>query len=63
MAIPGISTGAFGFPKDLAARIIIKGIISFLEDSPDTTIKEIVLIDMDKGMVEEFVKEIRKRTV
>jgi len=44
IAFPAISTGAFGFPKDLAAKISIEVITGWLNDHPD---KEVILVFLD----------------
>lgn len=45
IAFPCISTGIYGFPKDLAAEIAVSGIIEFLKDN--TSIKKIVIVCFD----------------
>lgn len=41
IAFPAISTGIFGFPKDIAAAISLKAWYDFITKHPDTTLKSI----------------------
>jgi len=52
IAIPGMGTGVGQVPKDKAAKAILEIIVNFEPKS----IKEILLIDTDKEMVEAFEK-------
>ncbi|NMC27776.1 MAG: O-acetyl-ADP-ribose deacetylase [Syntrophomonadaceae bacterium] len=45
IAFPSISTGAFGFPVDRAARIAVREIANFLKK--DQSIKEVMLVAFD----------------
>ncbi len=58
VAIPAISSGIFGFPKDRAAHIIFKKSFEFLKDS--VYVKEIHLCNIDKLTSDLFVKEAEK---
>lgn len=46
IAFPSISTGAYGFPMDRAARIAVREIRAFLErpGAPPTSIEKVVLV-------------------
>ena len=50
IAIPGMGTGVGGVPKDKAAKAMIGVIVNFEGKS----LEEVVLIDKDKEMVEEW---------
>ncbi|MEA2035972.1 MAG: macro domain-containing protein, partial [Nanoarchaeota archaeon] len=52
IAIPGMGTGVGGVPKDKVAKAMIEVIVNFNEGSLD----EVILIDMDKKMVDEWNK-------
>ena len=41
IAIPSISTGIFGFPKERASAISLKAIKDFISKNPETTLKNI----------------------
>jgi len=55
IALPAISTGIFGFPKDRAARIIFSSIEKYFEGSP-SDLKVVKLVLFDQATVAEFIK-------
>jgi O-acetyl-ADP-ribose deacetylase (regulator of RNase III) len=61
LALPAISTGIFGFPKDRGARILIEAILSFFaaHASGPLTLVHITLID--KPSVQVFASEFASR--
>ena len=62
IAMPAISTGIFGFPKDRAARIIL----STIEDYFDTQTSGVLLIKLvlhDQATVDVFLKAWRDKWV
>ncbi|NWG08064.1 MAG: macro domain-containing protein [Chloroflexi bacterium] len=56
IAMPAISTGIFGFPKDRAAGIIFSAIEKYFEGNPSSRIKTVRLILFDRPSVEVFVQ-------
>lgn len=56
IALPAISTGIFGFPKDRAARVIIQTILDYLYENPESTLQQIRLTLYDQPTVEVFQK-------
>jgi O-acetyl-ADP-ribose deacetylase (regulator of RNase III) len=52
ISFPSISTGAYGYPVDKAARIAIKEVISFLKQT--TSIKEVVFVLFDARTLEVY---------
>jgi O-acetyl-ADP-ribose deacetylase len=52
IALPAISAGIFGFPKDLCARIVVEEIGSFV--SQNSVIKEIDIYLIDPQIIEFF---------
>lgn len=52
IALPAISAGIFGFPKDLCARIVVEEIGSFV--SQNSVIKEIDIYLTDPQIIEFF---------
>ncbi len=57
LAMPAISAGIFGFPKDRCARITVKEIKNYLQ-SNKTTLQEIRLYLMDPEVIDYFIKEL-----
>ncbi len=61
VALPAISTGIFGFPKERGARIILDAIEQFLQEYPGTSLAEIQIVLIDQPSVKIFAKEFRRR--
>jgi O-acetyl-ADP-ribose deacetylase len=62
ISFPSISTGAYGYPVEQAAKAAVRAITAFLEE--DTSIAEVVLVLFDKRTYEayeEAIKEINER--
>ena len=60
VAVPAISAGIFGFPKDKCARILIEETIAYIKQQ-ETTLKEIIFCLMDTDVVNYFVDELVKQ--
>jgi len=58
IAIPAISTGAFGFPKKKCAEIMIRVAFEFLNKNPDSKLKLICLTNFDRLTVDVFKKTL-----
>lgn len=56
IAMPAISTGIFGFPKDRAAGIIFSTIENFFK-SNSSTLKIVKLVLFDKSTVDAFLEQ------
>ncbi len=56
IALPAISTGIFGFPKDRAARIIFHTILEYFKQNPQSQLRLVRLTLLDKATVEEFIR-------
>lgn len=56
LALPAISTGIFGFPKELAAGIIYAEIERYFAQNADSTLKLVRLTLFDGPTVEVFLK-------
>ncbi|MCK4273862.1 MAG: O-acetyl-ADP-ribose deacetylase [Dehalococcoidales bacterium] len=52
ISFPSISTGAYGYPVDKAARIALKTVVSFL--SKTTSIKEVIFVLFDNRTLEAY---------
>jgi O-acetyl-ADP-ribose deacetylase (regulator of RNase III) len=61
LAIPAISTGIFGFPKERGARVIIDAILDFLNHRPEASLKEIQITLIDEPSVNIFANEFERR--
>ena len=56
IALPAISTGIFGFPKDRAAKIIFSSIEKYFIDNSSSTVKTVKLVLFDQPSVDVFIK-------
>ena len=56
VALPAISTGIFGFPKDRAARIIFSAIENYFADNSSAGIKIVKLALYDQPTVNIFIE-------
>ena len=61
VAIPAISTGVYGFPRDLCAKIMMDAALEFSEKNPKCSLSEIHFIDTNDASVREIVKEMTTR--
>lgn len=61
LAMPAISTGIFGFPKERGARVIIEAILSFLASHPTSSLREIRITLIDGPSVSVFADEFGRR--
>jgi O-acetyl-ADP-ribose deacetylase (regulator of RNase III) len=55
VALPAISTGIFGFPRELAAQVILNAVRDYLADNP-SGLKVIKLVIFDEPAVDVFEK-------
>jgi len=56
LALPAISTGIFGFPKDRAADILFKAIENYFKENTSSGLKIIKLVLFDQSTVDAFIK-------
>lgn len=61
IALPAISTGIFGFPKELGARTILDAILNFLQEHPETGLSEIQIVLIDQSSVDVFARVFHQR--
>ncbi|GIQ86398.1 hypothetical protein KIPB_008247, partial [Kipferlia bialata] len=59
IAIPCISTGIFGFPVRLACSIIVRACREYCQGVGKTSLRSIVLMDMDQGKVDVLRQTLR----
>jgi putative ATPase len=55
IALPAISTGIFGFPKDRAAEIIFSATEKYFTDNRAATVKMVKLVLFDQSSVDVFI--------
>jgi O-acetyl-ADP-ribose deacetylase (regulator of RNase III) len=55
IAFPAISTGIFGFPKDLAASIFMKAIPDFFSVNPSSSLREVKIVLYDHATLDAFL--------
>ena len=53
ISFPSISTGAYGYPLDEAARIAVSTVVAFLEEQ-STSLKEVVFVLFDARTYESY---------
>jgi O-acetyl-ADP-ribose deacetylase len=58
LAFPSISTGAYSYPVDLAAKIALQTVISFLKDEANS-IKEVIFVLFDRRTYESYLKALQ----
>ncbi|XP_068692521.1 protein mono-ADP-ribosyltransferase PARP14-like isoform X2 [Montipora foliosa] len=61
IAIPAISSGVFGFPRELCAKVILNAVLEFCEENAACRLSEIHLINNDSTTVRAFEAEMRER--
>ena len=61
IAFPAISTGAYEFPRDLCANIMVDATLKFFENNPGCRLSEIQFTSIDDAAVKAFVTEMTTR--
>lgn len=56
IALPAISTGIFGFPKERAADVILKSIEKYFQEKPGSGIRLVRLVLYDQATITSFSK-------
>ncbi|KAG7397277.1 hypothetical protein PHYBOEH_000971 [Phytophthora boehmeriae] len=60
VAIPGISTGIFGYPRDLGAQEIVQEAVRFCAEHRSTRLRRIAMMNIDDPTVSSFVKALQE---
>lgn len=60
IAIPAVSTGIFGYPKEEGVKVIADEVLRYIENHPDTSLKEIHFTNIDKRTSELFYERLKK---
>ena len=58
VALPAVSTGIFGYPKEMGVKVIVDEVLRYIDNNPDTTIREIHFTNIDALTAELFYKEM-----
>jgi O-acetyl-ADP-ribose deacetylase len=61
LALPAISTGVFGFPKDRGARILIDAALGFFAAHPSSPLTQVRITLIDLPSVRVFASEFASR--
>lgn len=59
ISIPAISSGIFGGPKDVCARVIISTTREYLEKHPESTLREVHLCNIDAETCNVFMQQTK----
>ncbi len=59
ISIPGISSGIFGGPKDVCARVIAQTVVTYLQQTPLSSLKEVRFCNIDTATVSAFIEAAR----
>ncbi len=60
ISIPGISSGIFGGPKDICARVILQAAWDYVLQNPATSLQEIRFCNIDEATASAFLKAARQ---
>lgn len=60
LSIPGISSGIFGGPKEICARVIVGTVLDYLRKHPDTNIREVDFCNIDHATTAVFAEVARE---
>jgi O-acetyl-ADP-ribose deacetylase (regulator of RNase III) len=61
VAVPAISTGIFGFPKERAAGVILQAVEEFAAAHPASPLREIRVTILDDATLAPFQREFNRR--
>lgn len=61
ISFPAISSGIFAVPKEICSKGYVSGVIKFLQEYPDSTLKVIRLCMHQSPLVDSVIMEIDKR--
>jgi O-acetyl-ADP-ribose deacetylase (regulator of RNase III) len=59
ISFPSISTGAYGYPVDEAAKIAVSTVVSFLKEQP-TSLKDVVFVLFDARTYESYRRALQE---
>lgn len=58
IAMPAISSGIFGFPKELCAEILLEETLAFFARSPDSSLRVVRMTNFDTPTVTDFLEAL-----
>ncbi len=61
IAFPAISSGIFGFPKELCAKVFFDTIWRYFREHPESSVRKVRLTNIDKLTADIFLREAKKR--
>ena len=61
LALPAISTGIFGFPKDCGARLLLQAVADHCQAQPAGTLREVHVTLIDEPTLQVFAAEFEAR--
>ena len=61
ISFPSISTGAYGYPVEEAAKVAVDAVVSFLQKQ-DTSLREVVFVLFDSKTYEIYSSALREAT-
>jgi O-acetyl-ADP-ribose deacetylase (regulator of RNase III) len=59
VALPAISTGVYGFPKELGVRVIVGAVLDYLDSHPQSGIARVRLCDRDGETASLFARALQ----
>lgn len=59
ISFPSISTGAYGYPLDKAARVALRAVTSFLKEK-HTSVKEVIFVLFDSSAHESYCSALKE---
>ncbi|MBN1247202.1 MAG: macro domain-containing protein [Anaerolineae bacterium] len=61
VSMPAISSGIFGFPKPLAAKVIVGAVVDYFTSHEESEIEVVRFCNIDAATTELFLEELRGR--
>lgn len=61
VSLPAISSGIFRFPKRLCAETILSAIVEFWQTHPNSSVREVNVVNIDRRTADIFEEEASKR--
>lgn len=61
ISFPAISSGIFGFPKELCAEIMLDATLAFFASRPESSVREVRFTNIDAPTVEVFLDAFSAR--
>lgn len=62
VAMPAISTGVFGFPKEEAARVFLDTIVEYYDEFPESKLKLVRITIIDPPTLKAFLQVFRSES-